>query len=719
MHRSLLPLFLVIVACGKDEPEDTGSVEADDTAPPTGIDETWYRDADGDGFGDDGDTLAAQDQPDGYVLDGGDCDDADPQVHPGAEELCNGADDDCDGLADEGALVDWYLDSDGDGWGDDASWTESCVSPGSGWVLQGGDCDEGDPAVNPGATEACDGDDDDCDGRPDQGAVSTWYSDDDGDGWGDPDSAAETCDPEPGWVQQAGDCDPADGAVFPDATEQCNELDDDCDGETDEGFDLDGDGYQDASCAHLDFGDCDDGDPAIHPQSPEICDDGIDQDCDGYDSFCSYDGGYFLSAAHAWRWSTDATGDAGRLVHSADFDQDGYDDLLTASLYVSGNLGGAWVSYGPLFDDKPFSDDSAFLAGTRDARGAGRSLGAGDVNGDGYPDLGVGCPWGAVPGLYITYSPVTTSMSLDYADVVLYGGAGSNMGHGSDLADVNGDGIADALVASYAASRTMGAAYVVYGPLTTDLDVTTDADFSVQGEEEYDYLGRVAEGGGDVDGDGVGDLLIAATQANIIGYHTGAVYLVHGGATGDISAADAQAKLIGETESAAAGNVMAMADVNGDGYDDIVAGAWGTQVDGAAHGAAYVSFGPVSGTRSLGEADVVVYGNAGTAFASGIASDDIDQDGQAELFVGAYWAEGEDGNSGNAYLYYALTAGSYGVSDADAVLMGVNEGDSAGQGVALGDIDGDSRGDLIVGASYESTGATRAGSIYVLYPELW
>ena len=173
-----------------------------------------------DGFDDDGDGARSCD---------GDCDDDDPAVFPGAPEACNGADDDCDGLVDEG----W--DADGDG-------ARRCD----------GDCDDDAPATFPGAPEACNGADDDCDDTIDEG----FDQDDDG---------ATTC---------AGDCDDEDPSRGPLAPEVCNGRDDDCDPAVDEGFDRDGDGA--TTCA----GDCDDDDPSVLPGVPEVCD-GRDEDCDG------------------------------------------------------------------------------------------------------------------------------------------------------------------------------------------------------------------------------------------------------------------------------------------------------------------------------------------------------------------------------------------------------------------------------------------------------
>ena len=113
------------------------------------------------------------------------------------------------------------------------------------------DCDEEDASANAGATEVCNGVDDDCDGEIDEGLRSTWYSDSDGDGFGDPDSAVEACEPPEGTVDNGEDCDDSDAAVHPGAEEVCDELDNDCDLEVDEGVtsdfyrDADSDGFGD------------------------------------------------------------------------------------------------------------------------------------------------------------------------------------------------------------------------------------------------------------------------------------------------------------------------------------------------------------------------------------------------------------------------------------------------------------------------------------------
>src|SRR5581483_4438609 len=114
-----------------------------------------------------------------------DCNDADPDVHPEAAEVCNGLDDNCDGNIDEGlAVVTWYPDKDGDGIGAKMSSGQGCGSPPMGSVTTTGDCDDDNAAGKPGAAELCNGIDDNCDGLIDNGIpFQNFYPDKDGDGF--------------------------------------------------------------------------------------------------------------------------------------------------------------------------------------------------------------------------------------------------------------------------------------------------------------------------------------------------------------------------------------------------------------------------------------------------------------------------------------------------------------------------------------------------------
>jgi hypothetical protein len=176
---------------------------------------TYYADVDGDTYGNAGSSILSCEvsAPVGYSADATDCDDNNPSVNPGATEICNSIDDNCNGLTDEG------FDADNDGF-------TSC----------GGDCNDNDNTVYPGATEVCNGVDDDCNLLVDDGLTFiTYYADVDGDTYGDASSSVSTCNGAPmGYVSNSTDCNDNNAAVNPAATEICNLIDDDCNGLIDE-----------------------------------------------------------------------------------------------------------------------------------------------------------------------------------------------------------------------------------------------------------------------------------------------------------------------------------------------------------------------------------------------------------------------------------------------------------------------------------------------------
>ncbi len=275
-------------------------------APETAV--AFWRDGDGDGYGDPGAPFTACSQPAGASQQAGDCDDSLAAVHPEATERCNGLDDDCDGVTDEPDAIDavpWFADADADGQVDPDVQRLACQAS-AGWLPAGAqvDCDDGDGSIHVGATERCNGIDDDCDGQVDEeDAVDlvTWYRDADGDGYGDPQLNQIACHAPSGWVEPGpdADCDDSQASIHPGARELCNGYDDDCNGMIDEDSafdsvpwyaDTDGDRFGDARISVLSCrppqgyvsspGDCDDLRASAHLGAPELCN-GVDDNCDG------------------------------------------------------------------------------------------------------------------------------------------------------------------------------------------------------------------------------------------------------------------------------------------------------------------------------------------------------------------------------------------------------------------------------------------------------
>jgi hypothetical protein len=534
--RQVLPLLFIALAClacpttevedidGDGYPADEDCDDLNASANPAAGELCDGVDNDCDGVIDEG----YDEDADGHKSCGDpeDCDDTDPTVHPGAEEVCDGVDNNCDQVVDEGCTT----DVDGDGY----------VVP--------IDCDDSDPLINPDAEEVCDGVDNNCDGTADEGF------DADGDGWS--------------WCDGI-DCDDDDPAVHPEATELCDGADQDCDNLIDEDFDGDSDGW---TTCH-DPADCDDSDPAVHPLAPELCN-GADDDCDGLvdeDTTDDNDGdGVSACNGDCDDSNPDVYPGAVEVPNGIDDDcsgaaDDGYDGTIAVDLFGPQATGAVQLGrLGDVLSTDGYhdSDDlSDFVAGSGSHDNA---------RGRAYVFLGESFAAGSPPA---SFSPFATITGLEEGDY---------LGHSVDLGDINDDGYDDVIVGapeSNQADPPRGRVYIWFGgPVMSSGNwPPSSADVEITGAFPTEQCGTAVAALGDVDGDGIGDLGFTCPWFNPgDGNLRGRTAIFFGQATwaGSYTTDDADATIVGEASDSFSGQSLAGDfDFNGDGFADLAIGS--------------------------------------------------------------------------------------------------------------------------------------------------
>ena len=669
-----------------DGEDNDCDLEVDEGRDATGC-TTFYTDADGDAFGDD-DLTACLCVPTSEfsATVGGDCVDSEvsdgsegwsPEYFPGAPDAWyDGFDTDCAGNDDYDQDGDGHAQIGTDGYA--TAWLDELVEGALDGRLSSDDCDDESAAVNPDADEVCDGRDNDCNGAIDDGVIDVpmVFHDGDGDGFGDPETGEESCESflTPGFVLDDNDCDDTDAAISPAATEVCDGADNDCNGETDEGFrDLDGDARAD----------CVDSEVLIADVADEVWE-GAAGSRAGESLLVGVTGEVYVGApfgvgfpmkSHVYMVdalagsAVDLDAEAEKLT----WDREGFGwtlamldegELLVgiqqhnAVVKIESPLIGHPIPY--TVSDPTTGDTFAYTDAIPTALTGETDLGeepSGDpqcgftvaagafVDEAGSQGIFVGCPGLNQPSVAYRDADWTDHTALDAIGWSVGtgddGGSGiEQFGYSASVGDVNGDGVDDLLVGEPRADhglRNSGAAYLYFGPVSDSVS-RDDWDSRVVGDAEQDSLGRDVQVVPDLDLDGYPEVLASSNSgfwidAEVVG--SGAVLVFSGDEfSGDMMEVDADVRIEGSEPSSQFGfESQVIPDVDGDGAAEMVIGATnaGGDLSGAIYGLSEVW---TPGTRTTADADVwVIRGAVGARLGHAVTLGDVGADGTLELLV--------------------------------------------------------------------------------------
>ncbi len=479
----------------------------------------------------------------------------------------------------------------------------------------------------------------------------------------------------------------------------------------------------------------------------------------------------YLDGSNGFRINGETTSDRfGYVVSNAgDVNGDGFDDILVGAKAHSVNggytyEGASYVVFGKAsgfavsFDLSTLNGSNGFeIDGEAAVDYSGSAVSsAGDVNGDGFADLLISAYNGRVNGVYLGASYVVFGKASGFAanlslsalngsNGFRINGKASGDGLGSSVAsagDVNGDGFDDLLIG--ASGRDVnginaGASYVVFGrsggfgAVLSLAALGGSNGFQINGEAELDFAGNVSSAG-DVNGDGLDDLLIGASGRDTNGSLAGASYVVFGktsgfGANLDLSTLNGSNgfEINGEAPNDVSGSSVSSAgDINGDGYADLLIGAYSRDVNGVDAGASYVVFGKAGGfsaslnLSALNGSNGFEINGEGAEDWSGVAVSgvgDINGDGFDDLLIGAKRSDANGIDSGASYLLFGKASGFSAnlnlstLNGTNGLQIDGNSFDLSGTAVSgAGDVNGDGFADLLIGAPGNTTGAS-----YVLF----
>ncbi|MBK8609501.1 MAG: FG-GAP repeat protein [Chitinophagaceae bacterium] len=343
---------------------------------------------------------------------------------------------------------------------------------------------------------------------------------------------------------------------------------------------------------------------------------------------------------------------------------------------------------------------------------------AGDVNGDGYSDIIVGTPlYDNVEmneGAFLVYHGSASGIVATPVTFVESNQVNAQLGYSvAGAGDVNGDGYSDVVVGAWLYDNpevNEGVAFVYYGG---PAGISTSGNSVVQADQGASNFGMSVAGAGDVNGDGFSDIIVGAEDYDDGQTDEGAVFIYHGSAAGIVTTA---AVMLQEnlTLSQYGFSVSSAGDVNGDGYSDVIVGAYLYNSGQANEGVAFVYHGSGAGITAAYSTLLEANQIAASFGVSVACAGDIDGDGYSDVIVGANSYDNGETNEGAAFVY---SGSSTGINAVAIAVLEINQaGAELGRSVrSAGDVNGDGFSDVIVGAPQYDNGENNEGAAFVYH----